>query len=158
MAGTTLMAALTFRDATLHDVPFIVSMLADDPLGKTREDSSLPLNQGYIAAFEAVAASPNQRLIVVLDGTTVIGTIQLSFLPGLSNKGAWRGQLESVRVASAYRSKGIGAIMISWAVEQCRERGCKSVQLTTNKTRKDAHRFYVRLGFSQSHEGYKLAL
>jgi GNAT superfamily N-acetyltransferase len=152
------MKTLTFRDAVVHDLPAIVAILADDQLGKAREDASLPLDQGYIAAFDAISIDPNQRLIAVLDGTVIVGTMQLSFLPGLSRKGAWRGQLEAIRVVSSRRSEGIGAMMIGWALEQCCERGCKSVQLTTNKSRKDAHRFYERLGFSQSHEGYKRAL
>jgi GNAT superfamily N-acetyltransferase len=150
--------ALTFRDATVNDLPAIVAMLADDQLGKAREDSSLPLDKGYINAFDAITRDENQRLIVVSKGAMLVGTMQLSFLPGLSSKGAWRGQLEAVRVASARRSEGIGAVMIDWAVLRCREKGCKSVQLTTNKSRKDAHRFYEKLGFVQSHEGYKLSL
>jgi GNAT superfamily N-acetyltransferase len=154
----TSITALTFRDATEDDLPVIVAMLADDQLGKAREDSSLPLHQAYRDAFDAIKRDENQRLIVVVDGATPVGTMQLSFLPGLSSKGAWRGQLEAVRVVSTRRSEGIGALMVAWAVAQCRERGCTSLQLTTNKTRKDAHRFYEKLAFVRSHEGYKLPL
>jgi GNAT superfamily N-acetyltransferase len=152
------MPAMIFRDATVDDLPAIVAMLADDQFGKAREDARLPLDAGYGVAFEAIRADPNQRLVVALDGTLIVGTLQLSFLPGLSRKGAWRGQLEAIRVAAARRRSGIGAAMVDWAIEQCRQRGCKTVQLTTNKSRIDAHRFYGRLGFARSHEGYKLSL
>ncbi|MGL4636363.1 MAG: GNAT family N-acetyltransferase [Beijerinckiaceae bacterium] len=152
------MQTLNFRDAVLADLPDIIDMLADDQLGKAREDSSLPLDAGYTAAFQAIEQDPNHRLMVVVQRGETVGTFQLSFLPGLSSKGAWRGQLEAVRVHSAHRSSGIGAKLVDWAVEECRKRSCKSLQLTTNKSRVDAHRFYERLGFKQSHEGYKLSL
>ncbi len=160
------MNTLIFRDAVVSDLPAIVAMLADDRLGAKREDASLPLDPGYLAAFAAITANPNERLIVAEDvlivaeelGGAIIGTMQLSFLPGLSSKGAWRGQVEAVRIRADRRGTGLGAAMMDWAVEQCRIRGCKSVQLTTNKSRTDAHRFYERLGFVQSHEGYKLTL
>lgn len=148
----------TFRDATEADLPAIVAMLADDHLGAQREDTSVPLHPGYLAAFRAIDASPDQRLIVAERDGEVVGTMQLSFLPGLSRKGAWRGQVEAVRIAAPHRSKGLGAEMMRWAVETCRARGCGSVQLTTDKSRKAAHRFYDRLGFKASHEGYKLSL
>ena len=147
-----------FREATEADLPAIVAMLADDHLGAKREDASLPLDPGYLAAFAAIARDPNQMLVVADRGGEVVGTMQLSFLPGLSNKGAWRGQVEAVRIAAPHRNGGLGARMMHWAVETCRARGCKTVQLTTDKSRKDAHRFYDRLGFTASHEGYKLKL
>jgi GNAT superfamily N-acetyltransferase len=146
------------RAATEADLPAIVAMLADDGLGATREDPRLPLARGYTDAFAAIAADPNQILAVAeLDGA-LVGTLQISFLAGLSQQGSWRGQIEAVRIASSHRSRGLGARMIAWAVEQCRARGCRMVQLTTNRTRKDAHRFYDRLGFEASHVGYKLKL
>lgn len=148
----------TFRDATEADLPAIVAMLADDHLGAGREDASLPLHPGYLAAFRAIESEPNQRLIVAERDGEVVGTMQLSFLPGLSKKGAWRGQVEAVRVAAPCRGQGLGAAMMRWAVETCRARGCGSVQLTTDKSRKAAHRFYDRLGFRATHEGYKLSL
>jgi GNAT superfamily N-acetyltransferase len=133
-------------------------MLADDALGTTREDSRLPLARGYTDAFAAIAADPNQLLAVVEDAGEVVGTLQLTFIPGLSHQGAWRGQIEAVRIAASRRGQGLGERLIGWAVEECRARGCLMVQLTTNLSRKDAHRFYERLGFRHSHAGYKLSL
>jgi GNAT superfamily N-acetyltransferase len=149
---------ITFRKAQAQDLPDIVAMLADDPLGAGREDASLPLAQGYINAFNAIDADPNQLLAVAVDGAEVIGTLQISFLAGLSRKGGWRGQIEAVRIASHRRSGGIGRQMFEWAIAQCRARGCGLVQLTTDKGRADAHRFYEGLGFTGSHLGYKKSL
>jgi len=131
-------------------------MLADDALGAAREDAGLPLDPGYIRAFAAIAADPNQMLAVAEEDGAVVGTLQLTFIPGLSYKGAWRGQIEAVRVAASRRGQGLGARMIRWALDECRARGCRLVQLSTNMSRTDAHRFYERLGFSRSHFGYKL--
>lgn len=149
---------ITFRPATESDLPAIVAMLADDALGAAREDTSEPLAPGYRAAFAAIAADPNQMLVVGERDGAVVATMQLSFLPGLSHKGAWRGQVEAVRVAGALRGHGIGEAMMAWAIARCRDRGCRQVQLTTDKSRKAAHRFYERLGFKASHEGMKLVL
>jgi ribosomal protein S18 acetylase RimI-like enzyme len=147
-----------FRSATVDDLPAIVALLMDDPLGKLREDLSTPLNPAYLAAFEAIERDPNQLLAVADEAGKVIGCLQLSFLPGLTHLGMWRGQIEGVRVASSRRGSGIGKAMIQWAIEQCRGRGCGLVQLTTDKRRVDARRFYEALGFKASHEGMKLAL
>ena len=133
-------------------------MLADDPLGATREDPRLPLARGYTDAFAAIAADPNQMLAVAEWDGVVVGTLQLTFIPGISHQGGVRGQIEAVRVAASQRGRGLGERMIRWAVEECRARGCRMVQLTTNVSRTDAHRFYERLGFSRSHFGYRLAL
>lgn len=150
--------AVTFRRATEADLPAIVAMLADDHLGASREDVSEPLAEGYRRAFAAIDADPNQMLVVgELDGR-VIATTQLSFLPGLSHKGAWRGQIEAVRVHGALRGRRIGEAMMAYALGQFRARGCRQAQLTTDRSRKDAHRFYERLGFKASHEGMKLVL
>lgn len=149
---------ITFRKAQATDLPAIVAMLADDPLGAAREDASLPLAQGYVDAFNAIDADPNQLLAVAVDGGEVIGTLQITFLAGLSRKGAWRGQIEAVRITGHRRAGGIGRLMFEWAIEQCRARGCSLVQLTTDKGRADAHRFYDSLGFTGSHIGYKKAL
>jgi GNAT superfamily N-acetyltransferase len=140
------------------DLPALVAMLADDALGATREDASLPLDPGYTRAFAAISADPNQFLAVAERDGAVVGTLQLTFIPGLSYKGGWRGQIEAVRVAASQRGQGLGERMIRWAVGECRARGCRMVQLSTNMTRADAHRFYERLGFSRSHFGYKLDL
>jgi GNAT superfamily N-acetyltransferase len=149
---------IEFRRAQASDLPDIVAMLADDPLGAGREDVSLPLARGYVDAFNAIDADPNQLLAVAVDGAEVIGTLQITFLAGLSHKGAWRGQIEAVRIAGHRRSGGIGRQMIEWAIGECRARGCSLVQLTTDRSRADAHRFYEDLGFTGSHLGYKKTL
>ena len=152
------MSEVIFRDATLPDLPAIVTLLAEDTLGEKREDPSLPLDLAYIAAFETIAANPDQRQIVAVQDAAVIGTMQLTFIPGIAFKGAWRGQIEAVRVASGLRGGGIGAAMIAFAVELFRARGCRMVQLTSDKSRTRAHAFYERLGWTRSHEGFKLQL
>jgi GNAT superfamily N-acetyltransferase len=149
------MAALEFRKATLDDLPAIVGMLAEDILSGAREDPSLPLAPGYRAAFEAIAADPNQYLMVAVDGDRVVGSLQLTLLPGLSKKGAWRGIVEAVRIAADRRGEGLGERLMGWAVEKCRAEGCVVLQLTTDNRRAAAHRFYERIGFVQSHQGYK---
>ena len=116
------------------------------------------MDEKYVTAFHAIAADPNQRLVVAVDGDTVIGTLQLSFIPGIARAGAWRGQIEAVRIAAPFRSAGLGQQMFDWAISECGSRGCAIVQLTTDKGRADAHRFYERLGFVAGHEGYKLIL
>jgi GNAT superfamily N-acetyltransferase len=152
------MKTIVFRSALFDDVPAIVALLADDPLGSQRERIGTPLDACYVAAFQAIEADANQQLVVVVEGDQVIGTLQLSFIPGIARMGAWRGQIEAVRIAAHRRDSGLGQTMFEWAIEQCRARGCNLVQLTTDKTRADAHRFYEKLGFVASHEGYKLAL
>lgn len=152
------LADMVMRRATLQDVAAIIAMLADDKLGQQREDAGQPLNQAYVKAFAAIAADPNQFLAVAERDGRVIGCLQLSFIPGLSHKGMWRGQIESVRVVSDARGSGLGRKMFEWAIEQCRARGCGAVQLTTDKSRHDAMRFYQSLGFVASHEGMKLKL
>lgn len=157
-SGSAAAMPVTFRDATLADLPAIVALLAEDTLGEKREDPSLPLDPAYERAFNLIAASSDQRQIVAeLDGA-VVGTMQLTFIPGIAFKGAWRGQIEAVRVAGALRGQGIGGEMIDWAVAQCRARGCRMVQLTSDKSRSAAHRFYERLGWNRSHEGFKFKL
>jgi GNAT superfamily N-acetyltransferase len=149
---------IDFRRARAEDLAAIVELLIDDVLGRNREDSSKPGAEPYVAAFGAIDADPNQLLVVAADRDEIVGTLQLSFIPGLSRNGALRGQIEAVRVASARRGGGIGREMIQWAIAQCRERGCRYVQLTTDKRRTDAHRFYERIGFVASHVGYKLEI
>jgi ribosomal protein S18 acetylase RimI-like enzyme len=149
------MSEIVFRRATAADVPAIVALLADDVLGAARE---APGDPAYDAAFAAIDASPNELLAVAERDGRVVGCLQITFLPGLSHRGAWRGQIEGVRIAAGERGSGLGRRMLAWAVEQCRARGCRMVQLTTNKTRTDARRFYESLGFRASHEGMKLDL
>jgi len=152
------MRQVTFRPAHLADLPALIALLAEDMLGSQREVVGTPPDRRYLAAFEAIEADPNQLLAVAAEGDEVVGTLQLSFIPGLARKGAWRGQIEAVRIAAAHRGTGLGQRMFAWAIAECQSRGCGLVQLTTDKSRADAHRFYEKLGFVASHEGYKLAL
>ena len=144
------------RRATASDVAAIVAMIADDQLGATRE--SLADLTPYLAAFDQIDADPHQLLMVADRNDEVIGTLQLTIIPGLSRRGSTRGLIEAVRVAAPARGSGLGSTLIRWAVEESRTRGCTLVQLTSDKTRTDAHRFYDRLGFTNSHEGFKLKL
>jgi ribosomal protein S18 acetylase RimI-like enzyme len=147
---------LTFRRATLADLPAVIALLADDELGRTREapDHRAP----YETSFAAIDADPNQLLVVGESRGATVATMQLTFIPGLSRRGTWREQIEGVRVSSSVRGGGIGEQLITWAIAQARERGCALVQLTSDASRADAHRFYERLGFVASHTGFKLAL
>lgn len=147
-----------FRTAVREDVPSIVRMLADDELGSRREKYEDPLPQKYYTAFENIDRDPNHQLIVAEFNGEVIGTLHLMFLPSMSFQGGLRAQVESVRVDKECRNMGIGQEMMKWAIERARERGAHLVQLTTHLSRKDAHRFYERLGFKGSHLGMKLDL
>ncbi|HEX8044405.1 N-acetyltransferase family protein [Rhizobium sp.] len=152
------MTDIVFRPAHPADLPAIIALLSDDVLGQQREDPSSPPNLRYIEAFQAMFADPNQLQVVATLHEEVIGTLQLTFIPGLARKGAWRGQIEGVRISAAHRGSGVGQQMFDWAIGQCRAKGCDLVQLTTDKERPDAHRFYEKLGFVGSHIGYKLTL
>jgi len=152
------MKKISFRPAVAGDLPGIVAMLADDDLGKHREDLSTPLNKAYVDSFIAIGSDPNQLLAVVENENLLLGCLQLTFVPGLSRLGMLRGQIESVRVAAEHRAEGLGRMMFEWAIEECRSRGCGLVQLTTDKSRTDALQFYESLGFTASHEGMKLLL
>ena len=147
-----------FRPATRTDLPAIVRMLAEDELGAQRERFEMPLPQVYYTAFEAIEADPNQEIIVAELNEEVVGTLQLMYLPSLSYQGGTRAQVESVRVLERLRGQGIGARMMEWAIERARQRGCHLMQLTSHKSRADAHRFYERLGFTKSHIGMKINL
>ncbi|NQV99160.1 MAG: GNAT family N-acetyltransferase [Rhodospirillales bacterium] len=149
----------SFRAARKTDLSAIVRLLADDDLGQSRENPTLPLAGAYLDAFQAIADDANQILAVATNPeNAVIGTIQITLIPGISRRGAWRGQIEAVRVARDYRGSGLGQSMLEWAITQCRLKGCSLIQLTTDKSRPDAHRFYEKLGFEASHLGYKLNL
>ncbi|MER7693347.1 GNAT family N-acetyltransferase [Streptomyces olivochromogenes] len=150
------MGDLEIRPAVSDDVPAIVAMLADDPLGAQREspDDLTP----YLAALERLSADPNQHLVVAVREGRVVGTLQLTVLPGLSRKGSTRSLIEGVRIHSDERGSGLGTRFIEWAIEESRRQGCQLVELTSDATRTDAHRFYERLGFTASHVGFKLAL
>jgi ribosomal protein S18 acetylase RimI-like enzyme len=145
---------VTVRRARRDDVGAIVAMLADDPLGSARERLEDPLPSGYLRAFEALERDPNIRLVVAEDHEgAVIGCLQLCILPGLSSQGASRALIEDVRVATHCRSRGIGEVLVQWAIAEARAKGCKLVELLTHHTRVDAQRFYKRLGFGASHVG-----
>ncbi|AXE87166.1 GNAT family N-acetyltransferase [Streptomyces sp. Go-475] len=150
------MGDLEIRAAVADDVPAIVGMLADDPLGAQREspDDLAP----YLAALERLSADPNQHLVVAVREGRVVGTLQLTVIPGLSRRGATRSIIEGVRIHADERGSGLGTRLIEWAIAESREQGCQLVQLTSDKTRTDAHRFYERLGFTASHTGFKLPL
>lgn len=152
------MSKLVLRDAKREDVRTIVNLLADDQLGRTREAIGDPLPDVYYQAYGDLARDPNNRLLVAEVDGAVVGTLQITFIRGLSRRGARRAQIEAVRVAGPQRGTGLGEQMIRAAIELARTAGCSIVQLTTDKRRKDAHRFYERLGFVASHEGMKLSL
>jgi GNAT superfamily N-acetyltransferase len=152
-------APVVLRRARPDDVAAIVGLLAADQLGATRDGVHEPADlAAYDQAFRAIDADPAHLLLVADAGGTVVGTMQLSFLPGLARRGALRAQIEAVRVADSTRGTGIGGAMMQWAIGEARRRGCALVQLTSDKTRTDAHRFYERLGFAATHEGMKLKL
>jgi len=148
----------TFRRARREDVPDIVRLLADDPLGARREKYELPLPSSYLDAFAAIDADPNNELVVVDAAGEVIGVLQMTFIPYLTYQGRWRALIEGVRIDSRHRSGGLGRRLFEWAIARATERGCHLVQLTSDKDRPDAIRFYQSLGFVASHEGMKLSL
>ncbi|MGW7165471.1 N-acetyltransferase family protein [Streptomyces sp. NPDC054884] len=150
------MGDLEIRAAVAEDVPAVVGMLADDPLGAQRESPN-DLSP-YLAALERLAADPNQRLVVAVREGRVVGSMQLTIVPGLSRRGATRSIVEAVRVHADERGSGLGTRFMEWAIEESRRENCQLVQLTSDVTRTDAHRFYERLGFTASHVGFKLQL
>ncbi|MEU6603897.1 GNAT family N-acetyltransferase [Streptomyces shenzhenensis] len=150
------MADLEIRAAVADDIPAIVGMLADDPLGAQRESPDDPTP--YLAALERLDADPNQHLVVAVREGHVVGTLQLSIVPGLSRRGAVRSIIEAVRIHADARGSGLGTQLIEWAIEESRRQNCQLVQLTSDNSRTDAHRFYERLGFTASHTGFKRQL
>jgi len=144
-----------FRPAVEDDLDRIVELIADDAVTRDRTGT---LGDAHRRAFAAIDADPNNELIVVESDGVVIGTMQLTVIPGISRNGASRLQIEAVRVDSSLRGQGIGTAMMHWAHERGRTRGCVLAQLTSDKQRTDAHRFYRSLGYAQSHEGFKLPL
>jgi len=150
------MAEITIRPATRDDVPAIVDMLADDVLGATREspDDLTP----YYEAFAVIDSRPDQMLVVAERDGRIAGTAQITFMAGLSHRGMTRAEIEAVRVHRTARRTGIGTLLIRWCIERAQRRGCGMVQLTSNASRTDGHRFYANLGFEQSHLGFKMML
>lgn len=153
---TSASVDFTMRRATRDDLGALVAMLADDALGARREspDDLTP----YETAYARIAEDPNQHLMVAEHEGRIIGTLQLTLIPGLSRKGSTRALIEAVRVHSSARGTGLGTRLIEWAIEESRRQDCALVQLTSDATRTDAHRFYERLGFEASHVGFKLSL
>lgn len=153
---------LSFREAEEADLPAVVALLADDDLGKQREDPSEPLNPAYLEAFREMRAQGGNRLLVaeaeVAGATRIVGSLQFVLLPGLSLKGMRRAQIEGVRVASDLRGAGLGQGLFRHAIELARAEGCGLLQLTADASRRDARRFYESLGFTPSHVGFKLRL
>ena len=152
------MSRLSFRDATPDDLGFIVRLIGDDNVIPTNDRPDEPAHPRDLAAFEAIAADPNPRLVIAEFEGQPVGTQQLTYIPGIARLGEQRCLIEAVHIVPTHRNLGLGGEMIGWAIEQARARGCGIVQLTSNKKRLDAHRFYERLGFKKSHEGFKLAL
>jgi GNAT superfamily N-acetyltransferase len=151
---------VTFREAEPRDLPAIIRLLADDPLGSTREASSEGdvVDERYAQALRAISDDPRQLQLVAVVDDRVVGTLQLSFIPSLTFAGGERAQIEGVRVDAAERGHGLGHQMVAWCIDEARRRGCHVLQLTTNKQRTDALRFYESLGFEATHEGMKLGL
>ena len=146
------------RTAKREDLSAIVGLLVDDALGATRDSLTATLDPAYEKAFAAIEQDSNNRIVVMEVAGRIIGCLQLTFLPGLSFKGMWRGQIESVRIASDLRGRGLGHTFFQWAIDECRKRGCGVVQLSTNAVRTEAQRFYLSLGFQPTHTGMKLKL
>lgn len=152
----------TIRTATRADLQAVVGLLVDDVLGSGRDTLTATLDPAYEDAFAAIERDPNQKIVVMeaagQSTPRIIGCMQISYLPGLSRKGMWRGQIESVRIARDLRGQGLGRTFFLWAIEDCRARGCGLVQLATDASRTEAQRFYLALGFEPSHVGMKLKL
>jgi GNAT superfamily N-acetyltransferase len=149
---------VVLRLAVRNDLPAIVRMLADDPLGAIRETYATPLPQSYESAFDAIDRDANNELLVAVTSGRVAGVLQLTFIPYLTYRGGWRALIEGVRVDGSIRSAGVGRKLVEWAIERAKLRSCHLVQLTSDKSRPDAIRFYESLGFTASHEGFKLHL
>ncbi|WP_271077487.1 GNAT family N-acetyltransferase [Aurantiacibacter sp. MUD61] len=152
------MSALIIRDATLDDLQFIAALCDADEVAAARDPLRNDHAEQMRDGFMAITSDPNHRLLIAERNGGRVGSFQLSFIPGVSRRGAWRGQIESVRVAAESRSQGIGEEMMRWAIAQCEARGCCIIQLTSDRQREAAHRFYKRLGFEASHSGFKLKL
>lgn len=156
--GGFMVQEITFRKASEKDLDSIVAMLADDVLGRERERYEHPLPSSYIKAFQAIESDPNNELIVACSGDEVIGVQQITFTPFISRQGSWRATIEGVRTSASSRGKGVGTALIKFGIKRAEERGCHLVQLTTDKRRPEAIKFYKRFGFEATHEGLKLNL
>ncbi|MEM9327813.1 MAG: GNAT family N-acetyltransferase [Bacteroidota bacterium] len=149
---------MIIRQATKSDVPLIVEMLANDTLGKQREQYRDPLPEAYYQAFERINTDPNHELLVVEKGGEIVATMQLTFLQYLTYRGGIRAQIEAVRVRDDQRGQLVGEQLVRWAINRSREVGAHMIQLTSDKQRDRAIRFYEKIGFSATHEGLKMKL
>jgi GNAT superfamily N-acetyltransferase len=149
---------LQFREALETDIPYLVQMLSDDGLGAIREDNSSPINQNYLKAFHNIEQDPSNELVVVENRGEVVGMLQLTFIPYLTHIGSWRCLIEGVRIHSKHRGKGLGSEFFEWAIERAKIKKCNIIQLTSDKQRLDALRFYENLGFEATHEGFKMKI
>lgn len=149
---------MKFRLAHKGDIQKLVELLADDELGMHREDTSSPLNERYIEAFDRIDSDPNNELIVAESNSDLIGMLQLTYIPYLTHRGSRRCLVEGVRISKEHRGKGLGKTFFEWVINRARERGCRIVQLTSDKQRPNALRFYESLGFKATHEGFKLKI
>lgn len=149
---------LEFREACENDLAALIKLLADDELGEQREDTSLPINKNYLRAFQSILQDPNNELIVIESSQELVGMLQLTFIPYLTHTGSWRCLIEGVRIAKKHRGKGLGTHFFEWAIGRATEKQCSIVQLTSDKKRIGAIKFYQSLGFKASHQGFKLKL
>lgn len=149
---------INYRKAKQSDLTTLINMLADDPLGAQRENPELPLSDAYFQAFAAIDKDANNELVVAEKAGQVIGMMQLTFIPYITHQGSWRCLIEGVRIHQAHRGQGFGQQLFEWAINRAKQHGCHMVQLTSDKQRPDAIRFYQSLGFVASHEGFKLKL
>ena len=149
---------LIARKMQKADLGVVVGLLADDELGQSREDKAKVVHADYLRAFEHIDSDVNQYAAIFEINGEIIGCLQVTFIPGLSRRGSLRGQIEGVRISHGFRGQGYGTKMIAWAIKKCRDRGCRMVQLTSDKKRENAIQFYEKLGFVKSHEGFKLTL
>ncbi len=152
------MSNVTIRSARTADLPSIVALIAEDEFSSQREDATKPLHPKYLAAFKAIYADPQQLLAVAVFENEIVGTIQITFIPGIARLGAWRGQIEAIYVAPTYVSSGLRRHMVRFALDECKLRGCDLVQLASDKRRTEAHQTYEQLGFAATHEGYRVQL
>jgi GNAT superfamily N-acetyltransferase len=149
---------LIFREAIIQDLPGLIALLADDTLGAKREDPSEPLNVNYEQAFLSIDVDPNNELIVAEEGHKIVGMLQLTFIPYLTYIGSWRCLIEGVRIQKRCRGNGLGTQFFKWAINRAKAKNCHLMQLTSDKQRASAIKFYEKLGFKASHEGFKLSL
>ncbi|WP_166421938.1 GNAT family N-acetyltransferase [Pseudoalteromonas sp. Z1A8] len=149
---------IKYRIAKESDLEDLVTLLADDVLGSEREDVSRPLNSKYRIAFQNIVNDQNNELIIIDVANKVAGMLQLTYIPYLTHMGTWRCLIEGVRISTEHRGQGLGEQMFKWAINRAEEKGCNLVQLTSDKMRPDALRFYKKLGFNATHEGFKLKI